>query len=228
MINIKKSYLIIPIMGIVLTIISAMYSFYNEIDTNFELLDEFDFTGETSIFLILIVIINIVVLSIYLYFVIKGKRSGFNFKLNKIFTVMFFILTIISIVSFIYIRNKEEKISLNYTNGKMNIKNNTIYVNLSDSKISSLQNKDLDKYSKIKINIANEVQSINSKVDRYISLISHYWVNNHTYIIPTKEQSYYSIIIRFVILEFTLCLSFAYHIKDEYFEQITRIKDVNN
>lgn len=223
----KETYKLIPIIGICLIIVARFFSYKYEVKTNDMLLETFDFTGMTTIFLNLITVLNIIILAFDLYLACKKEEDGFPYKFNKIFAITFIALSVISIFSFILVRNEEEKIAIQFAEENPVLNNKVIQIDNSNKDLLKIMEAQQDEFSSVKMRIVSEVESMNT-FERYIKLIIFkyeevYEDETGNMRTPTDEESYYSIFSRFAILDLLLSIAFATHIKDEQIEKKTKV-----
>lgn len=228
--NLKnKKYIIIPIIIIAVLILVTIKGPYLRpfTQTNSEILEKMDFTGNTQIFLYSFVIINIIICLICLYKGKQGIAQGYDYKFNKIFAITFLILAIIPIISFISIRSMEEELveqlmkqneaifdinNIDFTNKKMTtkLKKAQEQLNLTST----------DKYYDRKMEIYNETQNTTKKFERYLSLFIYrplYNINHHgSYY---EERYYYAIFSVFTVINLVSFTFYFISIKDEFKEK---------
>ena len=214
----KKPYYLIPLVGILLTLYCAFFSFRFRL--NIIVLKDCDFTGNTTLFLKIITITNVIILFLYLYLIIRGEEKGFQYIYNKVFAGIFTVLAIICIISFVLIRNNEEKIAVEFENTiSQNLNNVEAIKSLKDDKLDELFEMKNDGFYDVKMNIANEKSSITPALTRYIEIAlpvsgkySHFF-----------EREYYALFLKFALLETGIGYAISRHIKDEYIEKRTKM-----
>ena len=223
----KSKYIIFPIAMIFVTISNFLYPYVNSYlhYNSLEIMDIMDLTGYTKIFSAIFLIMNIFVLLICLYY---GKKEGCNYSLNKIFAIIFIIFSIVNIISFIVIRNKEEKCAneLGSIVSKLFLEDNVYYLDSGSKNTKKTKGKsdldiiqeamEKDKYYARKIQIYYEMKKTPSKIERYFWLLIYWNYYNDSDAInygikPSKEESYYAI---YSIAIITNLLCSAFYIKN--------------
>lgn len=240
----KKSnkYVIFPIIIIIVSILNFLfpyvYSYTNK--NSLEIMEMMDITGYTKIFSICFLIINIFVLLICFNEGKKGKENGYNYAFNKIFAITFIILSIINILAFVLIRNKEEE-SAKELNSEVNIftEDNIYYLesnnkNTKNKKQKSkleqiMENMEKDKFFARKLQIYNEMKETPSKFKRYASLLIYwnYYNENNTYLYytikPSDAECYYAIYSIAIIIDLICSAFYIKNINDKEIKENTEI-----
>lgn len=220
----KKSYIIFPILGIVWIIFNSYSTYSHQTNTNSMILEKFDMTGMTSKFLIIMGIINIAIFIFGIYMAKKAENDGYNYKLNKIFAIIFLILAIASYLSFVGIRQQEEKIAQKLDDEIEELYGKTININnkKTKNKINQIsKQQETDKFYTRKLQIITQMKN-GTKVDRYVYLFMYWPFYNkqtdsiNTYIIPSEENSYYGIFSSFALIDLIAFGFYFMHIRDEY------------
>ena len=223
----KSKYIIFPIAMIFLTIFNFLYPYVNSHMryNSLEIMDIMDLTGYTKIFSITFLIMNIFVLLICLYY---GKKENYNCSLNKIFAIIFIIFSIVNIISFIVVRNKEEKYAneLGSIVSKLFSEDNVYYLDSGSKNKKKIKGKsdleiiqeamEQDKYYGRKVQIYYEMKKTPSKFERYFWLLTYWNYYNDSQamnygIKPSNEESYYAI---YSIAIITNLLCSAFYIKN--------------
>ena len=225
----NKKYIVFPIIMIIVALMISMNSYcYRGFEmSNIEVIKIMDITGYTLIFLISFLIINILVLIFCLY---KGKQAstgGYDYKFNKVFALMFFILAIVPIITFINIRNQEEKQAeqlnqeIEEVVGSLDFKDKKVKSKLKQI-IEKQELLEEDKFYKRKTEIYNEMKKIESKFERYISLYYYRFENNFA-IMSNERERYYAIFSVFSLFD-AICGAFYFiSIKDGLIANKTEI-----
>lgn len=228
--NASNKYIIFPIVMLIITILNFLFPYaYSYIHENsLEIMEIMDITGYTKIFSICFLIINVFVLLICFNEGRKGKENGYNYAFNKIFAIIFIVLSIINILAFVLIRNKEEEYAKKL-NSEINIdtEDNVYYLDSNNKKNKKQKNKleqimDIiqnDKFYARKLQIYNEMKRTPSKFERYANLLIYwnYYNEDHTSsylyytITPSDSESYYAI---YSIANITDLICSAFYIKN--------------
>lgn len=239
----SNKYIIFPIVMIIVTILNFLFPYvYSYINKNsLEIMEIMDITGYTKIFSICFLIVNIFVLLICLNEGRKGKESGYNYSFNKIFAITFITLSIINILAFVLIRNKEEEYAKEL-NSEVNIftEDNIYYLESrnKNGKNKKQKNKleeimeimENDKFYARKLQIYNETKETPSKFKRYVSLLI-YWnfynENNSYYLYytikPSDEECYYAIYSIAIISDLICSAFYIKNINDKKIKENTEI-----
>lgn len=208
----KNKYIVFPIVMIVVTILNFLYPYtHSYIQYNsLEIMEIMDITGYTKIFSIIFLNMNVFVLLFCFYEGRKREKKGYNYSLNKMFTIIFIIFSTINIFAFIVIRNKEEKYTneLGNTVDKLFLEDNVYYLDSGNKNSKKTKGKsdfeiiqeamENDKYYGRKIQIYYEMKKTPSKFERYFWLLIYWnYYNNDNAIVygirPSNEESYYAI-----------------------------------
>lgn len=204
----NKKYLIFPIAMLVITIITTFLG--HHLESIYITLDKYDITGMTSIFMYVMLTLEIIILSFCIYKGKKGVQCGFDYSFSKFACVIFIILIIIPIVTFFIIRSEEEKVSVELDNQINETIEQVLKAKNKNNKIQEyFEIEEKDKFYDRKNEIKIEVEKYNSKIEPFLKL---FVFNRYNYNIfyknyLTMEERYYAIFSRASIINI-MCLAF--------------------
>lgn len=210
----NKKYFIFPIIMIILTIYTTFIG--HHFGSIYEVLERYDITGITTVFMYIVFSFEIIILTFCVYKGKKGLEEGFDYFFGKFACIIFVILTIIPIISFLVIRNEEEKLAIeldnkeritfkqfltkNYKNNKNN-KNNKIqeYMDIQEN----------DKFYDRKQEIVTQTKNSDTQMPFFLKF---YVLNRYNYNIfyknyLTMEERYYATFSRVSIINI-ICFAF--------------------
>lgn len=189
---------------------------YNTIFKNtLYIYNHFDFIGIAKIIQTIMALIILAISIICLIQSIRVKENGVNFLFNKFIGVVFIIYAILSICTYIYIRNSEEEIAMKMKNDIENygtkikqeqfqekrVKNKNLiefnfYNTLSDV-ISQNEYSINDKYYERKKEIIEQVEN-SSRLERYMSMLFYNFSYDYYGSSSTRmdEIRYYGIFLK--------------------------------
>lgn len=224
----KKSngkYIIIPSIMLVLTIVLTFLG-DNVGSIIYEVLDEYDITGMTTIFMYLMLVFEVVILVFCIYKGKKGLKDGYDYMFSKFACIIFAVLVIIPIMSFLIVRGEEENQAVELDNKICGL--NTEFIDSLQSSIKNNKNnknsknkKDLntqlneyldmqknDKYYDRKREILSEKQNSNIFFEEFVLNPYNYniFYKKHSTRTPTEDR-YYAIYSRISIIN-AICLGF--------------------
>lgn len=230
----NNKYIIFPIIMLCFTILASIYTYKYQYFKQYDTIINYDITGNTKIFFVIFLIIELCMLGLCIYIGKKAKNEGYKYSLNKLFAAIFLVLTIVPIISFISIRNEEEK-QAKILDEKIEILyEDTININDKKTKAKLNEIQELqknDKFYSRKREIYNEMNNENSKFKRYLTLFIYMNYHNEESInesgwynkLPSQEEIYYATFTVFTIINL-ICFGFyLINIKDEKFEIKTKI-----
>lgn len=206
----NKKYIAFPLIVIILLLIATFLGYHHE--GIYEILKEYDMTGTTSIFMHVMLILEIIVLIFCIYKGKKGIEEGFDYLFSKFACVIFIVLILIPIISFSIVRNEEEKMATELDN-KYNETFGNNYVDLTKKgtmkkvqEYSEIQEN--DEFYKRKKEISSEMKN-QSKMGIFFR---YFVINGYNYNLSYKpylstEERYYAIYSRISVINI-ICLIF--------------------
>ena len=239
----SNKYIIFPIVMIIVSILNFLFPYvYSYAHKNsLEIVEIMDITGYTKIFSICFLIINIFVLLICLNEGRKGKENGYNYEFNKIFAITFIALSIINILAFVLIRNKEEAYAKELNN-EVNIftEDNIYYLESGNKNTKNKKQKnkleqimkimETDRFYARKLQIYNEMKETPSKFKRYVNLLiywNYYNEDNTSYLYytikPSDAECYYAIYSIAIITDLICSAFYIKNINDKKIKENTEI-----
>ena len=212
--NIK--YLIFSVILLVACIYLNYITFY--LNTIY-IYEKFDFTGVAKTIQRVMTVIILIISIIVLIKSIKAREEGVSFLFNKVMVGIFIIYMILSICTYIYVRNTEEATAINMKNEieaygektkqnqlkKNNIKNKNSFANdfynTTSKALAESEYAASDKYYERKKEIIDQVEN-SSTVERYISMLFYNYAYNNYGSIITDEIEYYGIFLKLMLIGF--------------------------
>lgn len=185
----NKKYILFPIIMIIIAIITTFDGHrYGGI---FETLDKYDMTGMAKIIMYIMLFAEIAVLAFCVYKGKKGLKEGYDYLFSKFACIIFIILIIIPIISFLAVRSEEEKIAKEFENKYDEI----FYTDLKNNNSKKMLN-DLKEYSEIMENdifFERKKEIISEMKEKSIaeSFIHHFVLNRYNYNILTYKSNKY-------------------------------------
>jgi len=220
----NNSYIVAPIVGIVLTVFEYfnLYGRYNISN----LLEKYDITGMTNGYMISILVLNLAVLAFCLYKGKEAREKNYDYSFNMIFVVIFIVLSLYSLIAFIVVRGEEESVAaesmgnFDYynidltTQSSSNKKRNSSDIDEYNVKMmEELTKLQEDKCYSRKLEINQQVKD-STKFERYANLFLNWFIFDDIFYYLTEEENYYSVFAAYCSLDLFMCAFYIIHLND--------------
>ena len=210
----NKKYLIFSVILLIASIYLNYITFY--LNTIY-IYEKFDVTGVAQIVQRIMTVIILIISVIVLIKSIKAREEGVDFLFNEVMISVFVIYMLLSIITYIYVRNTEEKTAINMKNEietygektaqnqlkKNNTKNKNSFekdfYNILSDALAESEYASSDKYYDRKKEIIDQVEN-SSTVKRYISMLFYNYLYDDYGSIMTDEIEYYGIFSKFMLI----------------------------
>ncbi|MCI8384049.1 MAG: hypothetical protein HFJ33_04195 [Clostridia bacterium] len=228
--KLEKKYVVFPICMIIASISVSVYTYVNGTYYTSEAIEKFDFTGMTTIFLMMMLVFHIIIGIFCLYKGLKIPDNGYDYRINKMIAIIFLVLAIVSILSFVMIRNEEEAQALALQNEVDELYSDVIVLNKkkNTNQFKKIEKRVTDQYDTRKLQISEQVKSnqYDSKFARYLNLFMYFSMYNDNKPIilnASAERCYYGIFSKFTRIDVIFAIIYFVNCKDRKIEKRTRI-----
>lgn len=218
------------IFGVTLIVVSLVLNYSTLYLNNIYIYKHFDYTGIAKIVQRVMTLLLLVISIVCLVKSIQTREKGVDFLFNKCMTGVFIIYTILSLVTYIYLRTSEENVAMKMKGDiesysqttkqnqlkKNNVKNNNSFENdfykaISEGLAETEYMKNDENYERKK-EVIEQVES-SSSIERYISMLLYNPSYEYYTSTVSNEIKYYETFLRCFIVGIVGTIFYLFNIR---------------